>query len=304
MRGSTDTALGVALVVFWSSGFVGAELGTQVAAADTLLAWRYAVAALLLAVLAVARGTRVGARALVRHGLLGLLIQCLYLGGIVGGVGLGVPAGTAALVAAVQPLLVAAAAGPVLGEHISSRGRLGLALGLVGVGLVVAGEVGLGNAPWWAFLLPVGGTAALTAGTLLERRWRLTDPPLDALTIQTVLAAGVFLAVAGAAGRLQPPADPWFWWAIAWVVVLSSFGGYGAYLLVLRRSGALQASTLLYLTPPTTMLWAYLLFGEVPSPLAVPGVGLCALGVALTLGSPRNVGNAGPALHQTAPRLS
>jgi EamA-like transporter family len=105
----------------------------------------------------------------------------------------------------------------------------------------------------------------------------------------------VFLAVAGAAGRLQPPADPRFWWAVAWVVVLSSFGGYGAYLLVLRRSGALQASTLLYLTPPTTMLWAYLMFGEVPSPLAVPGVGLCALGVALTLGSPCKVGNAGQA---------
>jgi drug/metabolite transporter (DMT)-like permease len=279
----TDVAAGTALVVLWSSGFVGAELGTRYTSADTLLAWRYIVAAATLGLLAALLGTRFRARALLRHGTLGLLCQCLYLGGVVTGVGLGVPAGTTALIAAAQPLLVAAAAGPVLGEHTGLRRRVGLVLGLVGVGMVVTGDLGLGGAPWWAFLLPVGGMAALASGTLLERRWRPAESPLESLTVQTVFAAGVFVAVAGAGGHLQPPADPGFWWAIAWVVVLSSFGGYGAYLLVLRRSGAVRVSTLLYLTPPTTMLWTFGMFGEVPGPLAVPGVAVCAVGVALAL---------------------
>lgn len=278
-----DVAAGVALVVLWSSGFVGADLGTRYAPADTLLAWRYVVAAALLGGLAVALGTRLRPRALLRQGVLGLLCQCLYLGGVVTGVGLGVPAGTTALIASVQPLLVAVAAGPVLGERIGPRQRAGLVLGLVGVALVVAGDIGPGSAPWWAFLLPIGGMAALTAGTLLERRWRPAESPLQALTVQTVFAAGVFVAAAGAGGHLQPPADPGFWWAVAWVVVLSSFGGYGAYLLVLRRSGALRVSTLLYLTPPTTMVWTLLMFGEWPGPLALPGVAICAVGVALAL---------------------
>jgi drug/metabolite transporter (DMT)-like permease len=294
MAGSTDRrdlAAGAALVVFWSSGFVGAELGTRFAAPETLLAWRYAVAALLLALLAGVRGVRMRRSTLLRHGVLGLLCQCLYLGGVVTGVALGMPAGTTALVAAVQPLLVAAAAGPALGVRTSPRQWAGLALGLVGVGLVVAGDAGVGDAPWWAFLLPVGGTAALATGTLLERRWRPAGTALDALTVQTVLAAGVFLAVAGAAGRLEPPAEPGFWWAVAWVVVLSSFGGYGSYLLVLRRSGAVRASTLLYLTPPATMLWTFLMFGEVPGPLAGPGVALCAAAVAFAMaGSSETVG--------------
>jgi drug/metabolite transporter (DMT)-like permease len=275
--------MGTALVVLWSSGFVGAELGTRYAPADTLLAWRYIVAAAALAGVAVVLDTRLGPRALLRQGTLGLLCQCLYLGGVVTGVGLGVPAGTTALIASVQPLLVAAAAGPVLGERTGPRGRVGLALGLGGVGLVVAGDLGLGGAPWWAFLLPVGGMAALATGTLLERHWRPAESPLESLTVQTVLAAGVFVAVAGAGGNLAPPADPGFWWAVGWVVVLASFGGYGAYLLVLRRSGAVRVSILLYLTPPTTMLWAFLMFGEVPGVLAVPGVALCAVGVALAL---------------------
>jgi drug/metabolite transporter (DMT)-like permease len=280
----TDAAVGAALVVLWSSGFIGAELGTRYAPADTLLAWRYVVAAALLAGLAAALGTRLRLRALLRQSTLGLLCQCLYLGGVVTGVALGVPAGTTALIASVQPLLVATAAGPVLGEHTGPRGRIGLALGLAGVGMVVAGDLGLGDAPWWAFLLPVGGMAALATGTVLERRWRPAESPLESLTAQTVFAAGVFFAAAAAGGHLQPPADPGFWWAVAWVVVLSSFGGYGAYLLVLRRSGAVRVSTLLYLTPPTTMLWAFVMFGEVPGPLAVPGVAVCAIGVALALG--------------------
>jgi drug/metabolite transporter (DMT)-like permease len=283
MDRQADAVTGTALVVLWSSGFIGAELGTRYAPADTLLAWRYVVAAALLAGLAAALGTRLRPRALLRQGTLALLCQCLYLGGVVTGVGLGVPAGTTALIASVQPLLVAAVAGPLLGEHVGPRGRVGLVLGLAGVGFVVAGDLGLGDAPWWAFLLPVGGMAALTTGTLLERRWRPAESPLESLTVQTVFAAGVFLAVAGVGGHLQPPAAPGFWWAVAWVVVLSSFGGYGAYLLVLRRGGALRVSTLLYLTPPTTMLWAFLMFGEVPGPLAVPGVAVCAVGVALAL---------------------
>jgi drug/metabolite transporter (DMT)-like permease len=293
-----DAAAGAALVVLWSSGFVGAELGTRYAPADTLLAWRYVVAAAALAVLAAVLGTRLGPRALLRHSTLGLLCQCLYLGGVVTGVGLGVPAGTTALIAAVQPLLVAAAAGPVLGEHSGPRRRVGLVVGLVGVGMVVAGDLGLSGAPWWAFLLPVGGMAALATGTILERRWRPAESPLESLTVQTVLAAGVFVAVAGAAGHLQPPADPRFWWAVAWVVVLASFGGYGAYLLVLRRSGAVRVSTLLYLTPPTTMLWAFGMFGDMPGPLAVPGVAVCAVGVALALrDQPIRCTDAAPAPH-------
>jgi drug/metabolite transporter (DMT)-like permease len=291
MADHRDAAAGAALVVFWSSGFVGAELGTRYAPPETLLAWRYAVAALALGLLAAMRGTRMRGGQLLRHGALGLLVQCLYVGGVVAGVALGVPAGTTALVAAVQPLIVAAAAGPLLGERTTRTQWAGLGLGLAGVGLVVAGDAGSGGAPWWAFLLPAAGTAALAAGTLLERRWRLPGSPLDALTGQTVLAAGVFVAVAGVAGRLRPPEDPGFWWAVAWVVVLSSFGGYGSYLLVLRRSGAVRASTLLYLTPPATMLWAFAMFGETPGPLVVPGGAVCLLGVALALaGSPGTVG--------------
>ena len=92
------------------------------------------------------RGVRPDRRTWPRLALVGLLCQCLYLGGVVTGVGLGVPPGTAALVAALQPLLVAVVAGPLLGERTSVRQRVGLVLGVVGVALVVASDLGAGAA--------------------------------------------------------------------------------------------------------------------------------------------------------------
>lgn len=278
-RRGADAALAAALVVLWSSGFVGAQLGTESAGATTLLAWRFVCAAAVLGLVSAVRRPRIPRGALWRHAVLGLLIQAAYLEGVVTGIELGVPAGTAALIAATQPLLVAAV-GP---DRTSGRQRWGLGVGLAGVGLVVAGDLGPGTAPWWAFLLPAAGTAALAAGTLLERRWRPAAAPIDGFTVQTVAAAGAVLVLGAMTGQLRPPADPTFWWAVAWTVVLSSFGGYGTYLLVLRRSGAMRASTLLYLTPPVTALWAWAMFGQAPGPLALPGAVGTAVGAALVL---------------------
>jgi drug/metabolite transporter (DMT)-like permease len=217
-----------------------------------------------------------------RHALLGLLCQSLYLAGVVTGVGLGVPAGVAALIAVLQPLVVGALAGPVLGEPVRARQWLGLAAGLGGVGLVVAGDAA-GGGPPLGYALVAGGMLALSAGTLLDRRWRLATPLLDSLTIHSLVSAGVFVAAAAVAGRLAPPATAGFWWAVAWVVVLSTFGGYGCYLLALRRFGATGASTLLYLTPPTTMLWALAMFGERVGWPGLAGMVVCAGSVWLVL---------------------
>ncbi len=278
-----DLLAAATLVVMWSSGFIGAALGTRFAPADTLLAWRYVAAAILLGTWATLRGIRPDRRTWTRLSLVGLLCQCLYLGGVVTGVGLGVPPGTAALVAALQPLLVAVAAGPLLGERTSTWQRVGLVLGVVGVALVVAGDLGTGAGGVLGYALVVGGMLGLSTGTLLERRLRLPVPLLESLTVQTLTAAVFFVSLAALDHHLSPPTDPRFWWSVCWVVGLSTFGGYGSYLVVLHRSGATRVSTLLFLTPPTTALWAFLMFGTRPGLLALPGAAVCAVAVSLVV---------------------
>lgn len=280
---STDAAAAIALVVCWSSGFVGAVLGARAAPVDTVLAWRTLVSALILGGWALVRRERVAPRALLRQGALGLLMQVAFLGLIFAAAGAGVAAGTSALIAALQPLLVAALAGPLLGERISRRQQVGLVIAAIGVALVVAADLGGGTAAPVAYLLPVGALAAMATGTVLERRWRSAESLVTSLALQSCVAAMVFVGFAGVHGHLAPPATAGFWFAVGWLVVLSTLGGYGAYLLVIRRSGATRASTLLYLTPPTTALWAWLLFHQTPGVLVIPGVVICGTGVTLAL---------------------
>ena len=279
----TDLVAAATLVVMWSSGFIGAELGTRHAASDTLLAWRYLAAAVVVGAWAAVRGVRPDRRTWPRLVVLGVLCQCIYLGGVVTGVGAGVPPGTAALVAALQPLLVAVLAGPLLGERTTGAQRVGLVLGVVGVGLVVAADLGGGSSGPLGYVLVVGGMLGLVAGTVLERRMALDVSLLESMTVQTLTSAVFFVAVAGADRHLAPPAAAGFWWAVLWVVGLSTFGGYGSYLVVLRRSGATRVSTLLFLTPPATALWAFLMFGTRPALLALPGAVVCAVAVVLVV---------------------
>ncbi|WP_017595562.1 DMT family transporter [Nocardiopsis potens] len=280
--------LGAGLVAAWSSGFIGAELGTGEASATTLLAWRFIAVTAVLGGWALLRRPRIPPRELALHTGIGALAQAGYLYGVVAAAEHGVAAGTSALIAALQPIAAAALAAPLLGERVTPRRAGGLALGLLGVALVVGSDLSAGGtAPAWAFLLPLAAMLSLVAASVLERRTRPRASVTDALTVQCAVSAVLFTGLAGATGSLAPPADPAFWAAVAWVVVLSTFGGYGLYWAVLARTGVTRVSALLYLTPPTTMLWAWPMFGQVPGPMSLAGLAVCAAAVALIGTGPR-----------------
>ena len=224
----------------WSSGFIGASLGTPEAGTPTLMVWRFLLATgLLLAGVLLLRRRWPGLREIAVQGVVGLLAQGVYLTGVVGAVEFGVAAGTTALIAALQPLLAAALAGPVLGEHVGRQQWAGLAVGLVGVALVVGGDVRVAEAPLWAYAMPFAGMAGLVAATLVERKEYLRksgretsgEAPMDVvLGIQCAASALLFAAMALFWGGLP------FWGAVAWFVVFSTFGGYGFYWLNLKLS--------------------------------------------------------------------
>jgi drug/metabolite transporter (DMT)-like permease len=270
----------IALVVLWSSGFVGATLAAQSAPAETTLLWRYVVAAAPLCGWAVWTRRRYGVRFLVREGVIGILAHGGYLLGVYRAADLGVLPGTSALVASLQPPLVAALLWTGSGRS-DRRQALGLLTGLVGVLLVVGS--GLGGAGGSAGLAAVGiGTLSLTAATLVASRWPQPEGHgvADSLAVQAVVALGFFAGVALATGRAAPPRDADFWVAVAWLVVLAFVGGYGSYLYVLRTSGPVVVSAWLYLTPATAAVWAWSMFGEPLTGRAAVGFLVAAAGVA------------------------
>lgn len=277
----------VALVIMWSSGFVGAELGVRAGGTPLqLLGWRFSIlAAMLLTVCLVLRVDLTDRRAWGQQALIGLLSQAGFLFLVFEGVNRGVDGGIAALIASLQPLLVATVAGRILGERITPVMWIGMVLGLSGVVVVVSGDLGTGAAAWWAYLLPAAGMLSLTTGTVLTQRLRPTESLLQSITIQMVVAAIVLVASSLMVGQATVPSDVDFWLAVTWLVLLSTLGGYALFVFVTRTRGATVASVLLYLTPPTTMLWVWLMFGVPITPVAVVGMAISAIGVAMVLRS-------------------
>ncbi|WP_258275677.1 DMT family transporter [Agrococcus sp. HG114] len=277
------------LVVTWSSGFVGAELAARADGEPiTVLMWRFVVlAGVLVAAMLVLRRPWPRRASWLRQGTVAVLNQAAYLLLIFEGVRAGVDGGTAALIAALQPMLVATVAGRVLGERATGWMWAGMVVGLAGVALVVSGAVDGHGAPLWAYALPLAAVLCLGTGTVLQRRWRMHDDLLQTLTMHSIVAGAVFVVVALLRGHAAPPATGDVWFAVLWLVVLSSLGGYVLYVTVTRSHGATFVSTMLYLTPPTTMLWVWLVFGVPVTPLGVAGLAVAATGVAIVLISQR-----------------
>jgi drug/metabolite transporter (DMT)-like permease len=270
----------VLFVVSWSSGFIGAKLGAAEAPTATVLMWRFVPLALVLLPVVLARAGR-GLRGRARgevgtHVLVGLFSQSGYLLTVYGAIGLGVSTGTTALVDGVQPLVAAALVGPLLGVVVRGRVWVGLALGLAGVVLVSWSDATAttSTAPPWAYLVPVLGMLSLLGSTFVERRTAVRTPPLAALAVHCTTSAVVFTVLAVATSAATPPAGGGFWVAIAWLVVLPTFGGYGLYWLLVDRLGVTSVNGLLFLIAPVTSVWGALAFDEPLTAVTVVGLAL------------------------------
>lgn len=279
-----NALLSAAFVLCWSSGFIGARLGADTAAAVTTLTWRFVPLAMVLLAAATARASWRGltVRDVARQAAIGLLSQSGYLLTVYSAIGLGVSSGTTALIDGVQPLVVGALAGPLLRQWVSSRQWAGLGLGLAGVAVVVTADASVSRTvAWWAFAIPFAGMLSLVAATFLSARTGDAVPvrPLASMAIHATTSAVVFAALAAVTGTARPPGDGSFWIAIIWLIVLSTFGGYGLYWHILKRSGVTRVNALMFGMAPVTAIWGALMFGEPFTVRTAAGLALCLAAV-------------------------
>ena len=269
-------------VLLWSTGFIGACLGLPHAEPLTFLLLRYAVVIVLLA--AVAAVMRAPwpktARAWLHIGVSGVLVHAIYLGGVFVAISRGLPAGVSSVVVGIQPLLTAAVAGWLLGESVTRKQWLGLALGFLGVVLVVQAKFGT-EFGWSALLPAVLALLGITSGTIYQKRF---CPHFDLRTGAVAQFLPTLLLTAIAASMTESFAVSWtgeFIFALAWLILVLSLGAISLLNLLIRRGGAVNVASLFYLVPPTTALLAWWLFNETLTGLALLGMALAVGGVYL-----------------------
>ncbi|MBL8512413.1 MAG: DMT family transporter [Betaproteobacteria bacterium] len=278
----------VVFVLLWSTGFLGMRLGAPYAEPFTFMLWRMGlVVALLFAAAMVLRAPWPASRGEAGHiALAGLLTHATYLCGVLIAIQKGLPLGYVALIAGLQPVLTALIATGFLGERLRALQWAGLALGCAGVLLVVAGKTGHAAVNAAAILSATAGLLGITFGTLYQKKF-CAGMHLVTGGIVQFTATGLVLAVLAFA--FETRTVHWtgeFVFALFWLAIVLSLGAITLLNLIIRRGAASQVASLFFLTPSVTAVLAWLLFDEAMPVLAIAGMAVTAIGVALVTRGP------------------
>ncbi|WP_395608561.1 DMT family transporter [Pseudomonas sp. B22129] len=273
-----------AFVLSWSSGYIGAKLGTQDAGAFNLLFWRFLLVVVCLGVYLNVRLLQVTWAQVRHYAVVGFLSQFLYLSCLYVAIQNGLPPGIAAIIAALQPLMTAALSTGSATERSGGWQWAGLMISFVGVAVVIAGQYSSGQRVGLVmYCLPLAAALGLTLATLYERR---TVQPKGGglvlpLFIQSLLTLIGFTGTVLYTGTLSIPRAPDVLISIVWLTVLSTLVAYLSLWMLLRVMTATHVAALVYLEPPVTLVWAALMFGDVIHASTYAGIAVVVAGLLL-----------------------
>jgi drug/metabolite transporter (DMT)-like permease len=270
-------------IFIWASGYVVAKYAAPHADALTFLLVRYAgVIALMVALAWVARAKWPSGREAKHLALAGIGIQAIYLGGVWVAVKQGMPAGVSALIVNLQPVLTAALAFFVH-EKVSSRQWLGVALGFLGVVLVVWHKLAFTAMPMLTVVLCVAALLGMTLGTLYQKRHVATFDLRTGQVIQFIAAFIVTLPLALATESMRFDVNAHSLGALAWSIVVLTAGGISLMFMMLREGKATQVTGYMYAVPAVTSVMAWFMFDERLTTTAIVGMAITFVGVYLVV---------------------
>ncbi|HAS6246360.1 TPA: EamA family transporter [Vibrio vulnificus] len=277
-------------VLLWASGFVGARLGLQYAEPATLLAIRMLANIALFLLLIVLLRRRVPTGAAFWHScVVGLGIHGFYLGGTYWAISLGMPAGLSSLLVGIQPILTALILVVTVQERFRFSQWLGLALGLLGISLVLSGKM-----DWQteahktlAITLCLIALVGITLGTLYQKRFCHGVDMVGGAMVQYLAATCLFLPFAWQFETMQVQWTTTFILTLVWLVVVLSCAAILLLLYMVKNGAASSVASVFYLVPPVTALQAWLMFGESFDAKAMVGFLLAAVAVYLVVRKPK-----------------
>ncbi len=283
-------AMPVVFVLIWSTGFIVARYGMPNSPPFTFLLFRYAFSVLLFVPWVMwSRVSWPQGRAQWGHlAVTGVLMHAGYLGGVWAAVKVGMGSGLSALIVGLQPVLTAIWLSS-RGGHVTRRQWQGLALGFIGLAMVVSRKLegGVEVTPW-SLTMALMALVSITTGTLYQKRFVQVCDVRSANAVQLIAAFVVTLPIA----CLETEAVQWnaqMMGAMAWSVVGLTLGGSSLLYVLIQRGAAATVTSLMYLVPPTTAVIAWFLFDEAITAVTLAGIALTAVGVSLVVRPPRVV---------------
>jgi drug/metabolite transporter (DMT)-like permease len=263
--------LAFALVyIFWGSTYLGIGIAVEQIPPGVVCATRFLIAGISMLAYCALTGRRIrfSTQQLARLAAVGIL---LLMGG---NLTLSyaeeiVPTGLAALLIAVTPLWFLVLDTLLLGDHhISRRGKVGLAIGIAGVVVLIWPDLLHPNAVdhhqlWWSLALQLG-SFSWAFGSVLSKKWQTAAVDPFSATAWQVLFAGLanllfallFERHASLTWTFRGVA------AILYLVICGSWIGYTAYIWLLQHVPTSKVSTYAYVNPVVAMFLGWLVLHE------------------------------------------
>ncbi|MBC3374289.1 DMT family transporter [Pseudomonas sp. SWRI92] len=261
-------------VLLWSSGAIFSKLGLAHASPFAFLLIRFAIALcalVLLVPLLKFKLPRPG-KPMLYAAVTGLVLLGAYQIFYLLALQLNVTPGVMATLMGVQPILTV-----VLMERQRSWQRMfGLALGLVGLVMVVYQGIGLAGMSLAGMLCGLLALVSMTAGSIMQKR--ITDNPLGTLPVQ-YLAGLILCAVFVPFQPFHFEHSMGFIVPVLWMgLVVSVLATLLLYRLI-ARGNLVNVTSLFYLVPAVTAIMDYLVFGNRLALLSLLGMVLIIIGL-------------------------
>jgi drug/metabolite transporter (DMT)-like permease len=256
--------------VFWGSTYLAIRITSAEGIPPFVMcAVRFLIAGplMLAACAAFGRNIRLGFDEAWRVALIGVLLLVGGNGGLAWAEQY-VPTGFAALIIAVTPIWFLVLETFVFrGDRISRRGWLGVALGILGIVILVWPRIAYGYALGEMQL--VGAISLLfssfswAVGSVLSRKWQMKVDPLVATAWEMLFAGLAHVLLALATGQTHRAVfNRKGVIAVFYLVVFGSWIGYTAYIWLLKHVPTPKVATYAYVNPIVAVLLGVMVLHE------------------------------------------
>ena len=210
--------------------------------------------------------------------LSGVLFHGFYLGGVFFSISIGMPAGIAALIVTLQPILTNLLSGPILEEKISIKQWIGAILGFIGAVLVLGFDLGK-DIPIFGLIATIIALIAITSSTIWQKKLS-NNLPLSVSNFYQAVGGCLFhtLVVIFFA---KPFIDfnPTFLIAMSHQIFLVSFGAFTILMFLIKKNSASKTVSIFFLIPAISAFMGWFFLEEILTKVDLIGFFIATIGV-------------------------
>ena len=215
---------------------------------------------------------------LIESVLSGILFHGFYLGGVFFSISIGMPAGIAALIVTLQPILTNVLSGPFLNEKISIKQWIGALLGFVGAILVLGFDLG-SKIPVLGLVATVIALISITTSTIWQKKLS-NKLPLSVSNFYQA-AGGCLFHVLVVIFFAKPFINfsTTFILAMSHQIFLVSFGAFTILMFLIKKNSASKTVSIFFLIPAVSAFMGWFFLDEILTKIDLVGFLIASTGV-------------------------